>query len=459
MRYAALAIDYDGTLATAGRVAPETLLALERLVESGRKAILVTGRELDELIAVFPEIDVFDRVVAENGAVVYTPQTQARRTLGDPPSSALLQELALRGVEPISVGRSIVATVHPHETVVLEAIRDLGLELSVVFNKGAVMILPTSMNKASGLAAALVDLGLSPRNVVAIGDAENDHAMLRFAEFGVAVANALPALKAEADRVSSYENGRAVTELADDLVGHDLRETPPRVMRREIVLGRCTDGSELRIPPAGVNVLVAGHDQRASTTLATGLLKRIQANGYQFCALGVAEECAATIPEAIVLGADARSCVADVIAALQKPAASVIVDLGRVQGDRRQRLIADLLDGLKKMRSYVGRPHWIIVEGAERLSDGEDAAPEPRVPERSGVIYLAADIEWIDRRVLEGIDLVVALEADARRTLASVAAAWKVAPPQMVAQSSNGSEAVVLRRDAPELLMGMHIVP
>ena len=49
----------------------------------------------------------------------------------------------------------IVSTRVPHESAVLEAIRQFGLDLQVIFNKGAVMILPAGHNKASGLAAAL----------------------------------------------------------------------------------------------------------------------------------------------------------------------------------------------------------------------------------------------------------------------------------------------------------------
>jgi hypothetical protein len=80
---------------------------------------------------------------------------------------------------PLSVCRSIVATWEPNEKVVLDTIRDLELELQIVCNKGAVMVLPVGINKASGLAAALARLQLSPLNVVGIGDAENDHAFLR----------------------------------------------------------------------------------------------------------------------------------------------------------------------------------------------------------------------------------------------------------------------------------------
>src|SRR3989440_7604012 len=199
MRYLALACDYDGTIAGDGVVNETTVAALERLRSSGRKLILVTGRELDDLQRVFSRFDLFDRVVAENGALLYCPETRAEKTLGDRPPDDFVRELKQRGVGPISVGRVIVATWHPHENTVLEVIRDLGLELQVIFNKGAVMVLPSGVNKATGLSAALAELGLSPHNVVGIGDAENDHAFMRLCECAVAVSNALPMVKERAD--------------------------------------------------------------------------------------------------------------------------------------------------------------------------------------------------------------------------------------------------------------------
>ncbi|MBD0390212.1 MAG: HAD family phosphatase, partial [Nostoc sp. C3-bin3] len=104
MRYLALASDYDGTLASNGRVDGETLAALERLRDSGRKLILVTGRQLDDLLSVFPHLNLFDRVVAENGALLYQPATQEEKTLGYPPSEEFVKALHERGVEPVSVG-------------------------------------------------------------------------------------------------------------------------------------------------------------------------------------------------------------------------------------------------------------------------------------------------------------------------------------------------------------------
>ncbi|MCW5814170.1 MAG: HAD family phosphatase [Labilithrix sp.] len=221
-----LATDYDGTLAEDGRVAGATLEALRRAKAAGITLVLVTGRELDELQGVFPELDVFDTVVAENGALLYTPQPDAQaaavRLLATAPPPAFAQTLVARGVGPISCGRVIVATWEPHQHVVLETIREMGLELEVIFNKGAVMVLPTGVNKASGLRAALLDFALEASQVVGIGDAENDHSLLNAAGLGVAVANAVPALKERADLTMSLPRGAGVVELLESMMRNGL---------------------------------------------------------------------------------------------------------------------------------------------------------------------------------------------------------------------------------------------
>src|SRR5256714_5392075 len=201
MRFLVLAADYDGTLATEGKVDDSTLDALECLRASGRKLILVTGRHLPDICRVFPPLDLFDRVIVENGGMLYRPQTREQKLLTEPPNQRFVSLLQERGV-PFSAGQTIVATWKPHEDEVLKAIRDLGLELQVIFNKGAVMVLPSGVNKGTGLAHALDELGLSPHNTVGVGDAENDHAFLALCECSVAVENALPTLKERADVVT-----------------------------------------------------------------------------------------------------------------------------------------------------------------------------------------------------------------------------------------------------------------
>lgn len=76
MRYQALATDYDGTIAHNGRVSEATVAALKDLLATGRRLVLVTGRELPELLEIFSEIELFEWVVAENGGLLYQPSTK-----------------------------------------------------------------------------------------------------------------------------------------------------------------------------------------------------------------------------------------------------------------------------------------------------------------------------------------------------------------------------------------------
>jgi HAD superfamily hydrolase (TIGR01484 family) len=231
MHYRALATDYDGTLATDGEVGQETVTALRRLLASGRRLLLVTGRQLDELLGIFPQVELFERVVAENGALVYHPGTRQETLLGQRPPATFVATLQRRGVERISVGRVIVATWHDYETTVREVIHELGLELEVILNKDAVMVLPRGVDKRAGLQATLSELGLSPRHVVGVGDAENDVDFLGLCGCSVAVANALPLVKERVDFVTRGDHGAGVVELIDRLVAQDLSELEPQVKR------------------------------------------------------------------------------------------------------------------------------------------------------------------------------------------------------------------------------------
>lgn len=208
----ALATDYDGTIATNGAVTEETLAALARLKNAGFKLILVSGRELNDLQATFPELPRFDLAVLENGGLLFDPATGVSEVLSAPPRPDFVAYLVARGL-PLSIGHSIVATWEPHETVVIEAIKHFGLELQVVFNKGAVMILPSGINKATGLRVAVERLGIEVAQVAGIGDAENDHAFLEVCGLSAAVANALPAIKERVHLVTQGDHGHGVEEL------------------------------------------------------------------------------------------------------------------------------------------------------------------------------------------------------------------------------------------------------
>jgi hydroxymethylpyrimidine pyrophosphatase-like HAD family hydrolase len=234
MRYRALATDFDGTIAHDGRVAETTIDALLRVRAAGHQLIMVTGRELTSLFNTFEFVDLFARVVAENGAVLYNPATKQVDVLAPPAPGPLVEALLGQDI-PISVGHCIVATVEPHELTVLAAIRDLGLEWHVIFNKGAVMALPADVTKAKGLAAGLQALGLTHDVTIGIGDAENDQAFLRDCGLAVAVGNALPMVKDMADIVTRGARGQGVEELVESWLAGGLDAVVPDPAKHQML--------------------------------------------------------------------------------------------------------------------------------------------------------------------------------------------------------------------------------
>jgi hydroxymethylpyrimidine pyrophosphatase-like HAD family hydrolase/energy-coupling factor transporter ATP-binding protein EcfA2 len=367
MRFLALACDYDGTIATHGLVDDETIAALRRFRASGRKLILVTGRELDDLQRVCPDLTMFDRVVAENGAVLHDPHARTTRDLTSPPPEALIQELRRRDVTPLSVGRVIVATWEPQETAVLEVIRDLQLELQVIFNKGAVMVLPSGINKATGLQEQLKELGLSQHNVVGIGDAENDHAFLTACECGVAVANALSALKERVDLVTAGDHGRGVIELIDRMLTNDLADLEPALVRHWIPIGMDEQGAEVRLKPYGEAVMIAGPSGSGKSTMTTTILEGLCANRYQFCIIdpeGDYQE----LEEAVSLrGAEERALADEAMQVLASPDQNLVLNLVDLKLEHRPLFFQRMLPLLLELRARTARPHWVVVDEAHHL--------------------------------------------------------------------------------------------
>jgi HAD superfamily hydrolase (TIGR01484 family) len=228
MNWPFMACDYDGTLAHDGVISDATVSAIDRFRAAGGGLIMVTGRELPDLQSVCPVLDRFQWIVAENGALLYRPSDGFNQLLCESASAGLAQRLAQAGVWPLSVGRAIIATREPYETTAVTLIKELGLGLQIIFNKGAVMILPTGVNKATGLSAALAHMHVEPKDVAGIGDAENDQALLAMCGIGVAVSNAVTTLKEHADVVTKGARGDGVAEWIDRTLSGELTEVRRR---------------------------------------------------------------------------------------------------------------------------------------------------------------------------------------------------------------------------------------
>ncbi|HTU34046.1 MAG TPA: HAD-IIB family hydrolase [Candidatus Acidoferrum sp.] len=460
MRYLALASDYDGTLADRGTVRPSSIAALRRLAASGRKLVLVTGRQLDDLLAIFPEHVMFHRIVAENGALLYNPSTRESRPLGEPPPPEFIEALREAGVSPISVGTSIIATVLPHDTAVLKVIHELGLEMQVIYNRHNVMILPSGVNKGTGVRAGLAELGLSPHNAVGVGDAENDHALLNVCECRVAVANAIPTLKERADLVTSDPDGLGVEQLIDKILFDDLRSVRPRAPRYPIVFGRTADGKEVTIPSYGTSLLVAGPSGSGKTNAVVTILERLIENRYQFCLIDP-EGDYDRLENVLTLGTTHRAPdIAEIIAVLQKPKTSVSVNLLGVPMRDRPRFFASLLPQIQELRAKTGRPHWLVIDEAHHLLPAGSGAAAGTIPaDLTNLLLTTIHPSAVLASVVKMTQGIIAVGPSPEQTIQEFSAAVGKPSPIHTPLPSEKGEAFVWFVDDPRGLMAVRVQP
>jgi hydroxymethylpyrimidine pyrophosphatase-like HAD family hydrolase len=417
-----LAIDYDGSIATDGRVDEAALSAIERLRMSGRRAMLVTGRRIDDLLAACPRLRVFDYIVAENGAVIYEPRTREETLLAKPPPEGFVQHLKEMAVEPLDVGKVIVATWVPHHITVLTAIQELGLELQLVFNRNAVLVLPAGVNKAMGMEYALGKLGLSSHETVGIGNAENDHSFLDRCECAVALANAIPSIREAAAITTKGEAGAGVVEIIDELIANDLSRMTSKLPQNLLVIGFHDDGTPVTVPPYGLNILVAGPSASGKSSLTVGIIERLISGSYQVCIVDP-EGDYGTLQGVITLGGQDRAAtVHEVLALLEYPTMNLNVNLLGIPLLRRPDYFGHLFPSLQAMRTRTGRPHWIVLDEAHHMMSADWGHLGNTLPHRLGeTILITVHPEHLAPMILPLVDAVIAVGASPMKTLQAFA--------------------------------------
>ncbi len=459
--FRALATDYDGTIAHDGVIDEATITALKRARQSGRRLILVTGRELPDLERVCPELTLFDRIVVENGALLYTPDTKEQRPLGPPPPAAFVERLKSLEITPLSVGAVIVATWEPNELAVLSAIRDLGLDLQIIFNKGAVMVLPNGINKATGLAAALEDLGLSSHNVVATGDAENDLAFMRTCGCAVAVGNALPAVKEAADLVMDAVRGAGVVECIDLLLDREDGLLDAAAAKHSVRIGTTVEsGREMLLRPDRGSVLVTGTSGGGKSTLATGLLERLAAARFQLCVFDP-EGDYGNFAEAVTFG-DAKTAVnpESVLEAVRKLGTNVTINLLGSSVEDRPEMLASLLPAILDIRAKYGRPHWILIDEAHHvLPRGRDAGDGVNLDSLAPTIFITVHPDTMSTGALRRLGVVLIIGRESIGLIRTLSEALGRACPALPERGPEVGEAIywACRTDEPPVLVKIEL--
>ncbi|MGZ4618524.1 MAG: HAD hydrolase family protein [Frankiaceae bacterium] len=406
--FRAVATDFDGTLAD-GQVVPDTLAALTEARARGIRVILVTGRILSELRAVFPQVDEYvDAVVAENGALVVTQV--GTRLVAAPVDRAVSAALTDRGVAHRS-GQVLVACAAADEPTALEVIRELGLDCQLVRNRGELMILPAGVTKGVGLLEALGDLGLSYHNTIGVGDAENDHSLLDACEISVAVANAVEAIRTHADMVLALPDGQGVADLLRGPLVAGRAHAHPR--RWQITLGIDDIGEAVTLPASQLNIAVCGGTGEGKSYLAGLICEQLVGLGYSLIVfdpegdyLGLGE-----LRGVLVTGGDERRLAdpAEVVRLLRHGHASVVIDLSHLDAAARAAYAAGLTSEVEALRAATGLPQWVVVDEAHGPVGRDAAARRMLDPAAKGYLLVTWQPEELSADALVALDAVIAL--------------------------------------------------
>jgi hydroxymethylpyrimidine pyrophosphatase-like HAD family hydrolase len=416
----ALACDYDGTLATQDRIGPEALAALARARVAGLQLILVTGRTFFELTRVCERLDLFDAVVAENGAVLYFPPSGSLRDQAPAPAPRFLAELDRRDV-PYRLGRVIVDTARAHERAVREALDAARVELDLVYNRAALMLVPPGLSKGSGLRQVINERGLSFHDVLGIGDAENDVSLFDAAGLTACPADAVPALRERADWIFEGEDGRAVADgITRGVLGGAL--PLPRAGRHQIQLGWAPGTTQpVTVPARGVNVLIHGDPLSGKSWLAGAFFERLAARRYAVLVIDPEGDyrVLGRLPGVASVEVRSEAAMEGVLAEVARdPAMCLVADLSGLPHARKLRAIERGLARIRDLRARLGRPHWVMLDEAHYSLHREGVAEAAIGLEARGFCLATYRPSWIRPSVVKACDVFLLARATADEELA-----------------------------------------
>lgn len=213
MEQMVVALDVDGTLFDGVSVAPAAIAAIREAHTDGHTIIIVTGRRWESLQAVVPSVvELCDRIVCEEGGVMVNVGSGDLTLLAEPLEQALLAELVAASIPDLDVGHVVVGAPATWLAEVQAARDAVGSPRHLVINKGSVALAPAGCDKGTGLHAAMVDLGVVGRRIIAVGDAANDLPMFAIADVAIGVANADDAVRAAGIPLTTAAAGLGVAE-------------------------------------------------------------------------------------------------------------------------------------------------------------------------------------------------------------------------------------------------------
>lgn len=264
--YQLIALDMDGTLLNEDKIISQrTLEAIAALKTLGKKVVLATGRPYNGIKHYIKQLDLLDEhdyVVTFNGALVQSTK-DSRILLDRPLNVAAYRELYQLSLElgvhiHALTENSVITPKHNPYTEVessinkipalempVEAVSEDTLIVKVMFVDAPEVLdailpklpqwvkdrytilrsapiflefLDPEVNKGMGVHAVTEALGLKQSQVICVGDAQNDLAMIEYAQLGVAMGNATDELKAAADFVTLSNEQDGVAHVIEQFM-------------------------------------------------------------------------------------------------------------------------------------------------------------------------------------------------------------------------------------------------
>ena len=231
-----IAIDLDGTLLHEDKsLSKGNIVALHQAHEAGYDIVICTGRPLAGVRPIFEEIGLPDGnyyMIINNGCTtlsthnweiigkeelsledmhrlqVLTEDTDVQLTLFDMDHYLVVAPEAMYVGDP-----SAIDAFQAQHEVALEADFNTVRSQDILFE-----ILPKGASKASALQALSQTLGYSKDQVMALGDANNDLEMLRFAGYSVAMGNGNATVKEIADFITLTNDEDGVAHTIHKLI-------------------------------------------------------------------------------------------------------------------------------------------------------------------------------------------------------------------------------------------------
>ncbi len=214
-----LIFDYDGTLTYETSEVPQVARdALKKMKEKGLATLgIISGRDLSFLMKVDQALsNVFSFLIADNGAVSYFSDLKRKEVLGKEWAEKAKRLFPTSGI-PMHSSEVMFATSIQYAPRFSEFLSKSGFEAKLIPNRDSLMIVPPNVDKGTGVAATIQHFGTTRKLfLTCFGDGENDLALFAPADLGVAVANAVDALKKIADVVTEKPGGYGVAEYLDE---------------------------------------------------------------------------------------------------------------------------------------------------------------------------------------------------------------------------------------------------